>query len=678
MERQGDKVTRGHGDRSWTRLHVAGFGTGRLRISWTVLLSLAAILAGGEALLAETPSVGHWPAERVACRPAALRQVKLGGFLGRHVDANNRRSLLAGLESPIPRAVEARAAGRQPRPECRRLATDSDFFKWLEGACYAITYDPSLKELAAAVDRYTAMLVELQEPDGFLGTRVSPAKPFDEDVRHDLYVAGHFFEAAVAHHDATGKRDLLDTAVRLADFYIRALQQDHPYYKLVGRQEHPEIEPALVRLYRSTGEKRLLDFAAAVTDMAKVGPKLTDVHAGGGARHAVRLCYYLTGMAEQYIQTGDERFKQHLPSLWDELASTRMYVTGGIGYNETVPAQPFDLPQNLKDNPHRDIAETCASVALMMFSWRMHGLTGESRAFDVIETILYNHYLGAISQDHLGNFYYNPLRRVGDLSGRTDHGADPVRRRRLPEIHSTACCLPNAWRFFGQLPEYVFSTTKDGVLVNLYTDATLRHELSDGTRLALYVKTQYPHEGQVRLRVDVDRPAQFTLGLRIPRWCSEARVATGPTNEKATPGTYYRLTRPWKPGDEVVLHLAMRPVTLVSRPEVAPNRSQVAFQRGPLIYCLERQDTAGLDLEELVVVLNRPDPQGTAVAELDLQAGHYVLRVPVCPRAKQPDALYFPASGPDLAGLRQATLVPFYYRANRADDTRWITWIPYE
>ena len=234
-------------------------------------------------------AVGDWPADRTVCRPIPLGDVKLKGFLGLHVDANNHASIPAGLKSAIPAAFEARARGEEPSAACRRLATDTDLYKWLEGACYAITYDPSLHEVAEAVDRYAGLLARLQEKDGYLGTRLLPAKPFDEKVWHDLYCAGHFIEAAVAHYKATGNRTLLDAACRLADFYARAKEAGHPYFRDVGTREHPEIEPALMRLYRTTGEKRFLDFASAITSMSRIAPTLADVHRGrrddGGVIH---------------------------------------------------------------------------------------------------------------------------------------------------------------------------------------------------------------------------------------------------------------------------------------------------------------------------------------------------------------------------------------------------------
>lgn len=640
-----------------------------------LLLTPLAALHAGEFHVA---TVGDWPSDRVVCRPIPLGEVKLSGFLGSHVDANNHASIPAGIKSAIPAGFEARGRGDEPPAACRRLATDTDLYKWLEGACYAITYDPSLSELAGAVERYASLLARLQEKDGYLGTRLKPARPFDDKVWHDLYCAGHFIEAAVAHYKATSRRTLLDPACRLADFYARAKEAGHPYFRDVGSREHPEIEPALVRMYRATGERRYLDFASAVTRMSRIGPTLSDVRAGGGSRHAVRLCYLLTGSAELLMETGDREFERPLRGLWDEIASTRMYATGGIGYNETIPAEPFDLPQCLEGNPNRDIAETCASVSLMMFSWRMHAVTGESRYFDTIETILYNHYLGAVSSDHLGIFYYNPLRRVGDMTGRTDHGGNPVRRTVLPNLHSTSCCFPNAWRFFGQLPEYVFSANRHGVFVNLFTDAVARHRLPDGTVVRIEMQTRYPHEGAVTVRIIPDKPSRFSLGLRVPAWCDTAKVgAAGMPQSQARPGSYHRIDRTWQAGDEVVLDMPMPPMPIFGHPKSAAVRGQVAFRRGPIVYCLERQDAAGIDLARAAVLLDRDNPSKAISEEFRPELGFYVLKV----RAFEQSALASSPTAPpphaSSESVREVSFVPFYCRANREPDTRWVTFLPH-
>lgn len=640
---------------------------------------LAAVLLCGCASDAPHGSgalVGSWPAAHARCRPVPLRAVRLGGFLGRHVDANNRASIPAGLATAIPRAFEARARGEEPPAACRRLATDSDFFKWLEGACYAIAYDQTLRELAGDVDRYADLIARLQGPDGYLGTRLSPARPFDDKVNHDLYVAGHFIEAAVAHHMATGRRTLLDAARRLANYYWRARTAGHPYFQTVGSREHPEIEPALVRLYRATGEKHLLEFADAITRMSCFDPPIAAVRAGAGSRHAVRLCYLLTGAAELGLETGREGYRSPLPILWDELVTTRLYVTGGLGYNETIPAEPFDLPQSLERNPHRDIAETCASVAMMMFSWRLHAMTGDSRCFDTIETILYNHYLGAVSPDHLGIFYYNPLRRTGDMTGRTDHGGDPCRRTRLPELHSTACCFPNAWRFFAQLPEYVFSTDDEGVLINLFTDAEADCRLPDGTSVKVVVRTDYPHEGRILVHLHPAKPASFSLALRVPGWCADASVVEPGGSATAAPaGRYCRIRRLWRAGDVIQLSLPMEPTVIRGRSEVAANAGQAAFARGPLIYCLEKQDLGGRDPGRFRAVLAGVNPASSVTAHHSRPLGMYLLRIHVTEDTPAA-AAGTPSAKQTSSATEPAMLVPFFFRANRDPDARWVTFLP--
>lgn len=621
------------------------------------------------------PVVGNWPATRAAACPISLRDVRLAGFLGRHVNASND-SLLAGLESPLAKAIEARAAGTIPPPETKRLATDSDFYKWLEAACYALAYDPSRADLRVKINESADDLVRIQEPSGYIGTNLSPAAPFDEKTRHDLYVAGHFFEAAVAHFEATGDRRLLDAAVRFADFYLDAFNKGHPYFKLIG-QEHPEIELALVRLSRASGQPRFLQFASDLTRKAILGPKLSDSRAGAGRLHAVRMGYQLTGAAEIALQTGDPRFKDPMMALWKEIIDTRMYVTGGIGYLEIIPDQPYDLPQTL-DNPSRDIAETCASVALMMLSWRVHGLTGDSHPYDVIERILYNHFLGALSPDHKANFYYNPLRRVGDLQGKTDHGGSPTHRTRLPAIHSTACCLPNAWRFCAQLPEYVFTTAPKRVFVNLYTDASAKIRI-EGADVHLVMKTRYPHDGRVEVTIELSQPVSFTLSARIPDWCQGATASVNSQPASPAPsGHYFDVTRSWTQGDRLLLTLPMPPRVWVGPPQIEANRGQVALCRGPLVYCLERQDAAGMDLEKVCLIGGPARIEQTTKAVWDENLVLYVLKAKALSKADSAtapsDAL---PSASTSSQVREIALMPFYYRANRADDNRWITLIPY-
>ena len=651
------------------------------------LMMIGVVLAGGVSGNAEVDVpmkdaaeirdvvAADWPGDRAACRPVPMRQVALDGFLGDRME-RNRQSLLVGLDSPFPRRFEALANGHEPPANTSRLASDSDLYKWLEGACYvyAQTSNPELRQ---AIERVASQIVSCQAEDGYINTQVPPHERFDVKIYHDLYTAGHFFEAAVAHFRATGERALLDAACRWADYLIAEHAAGNPYFDEVGTREHPEYELALVRLSRATGRKEYLDFGITLANMSTVGPKVGDIHAGGGKLHAVRTGYLLAALADAYLETGDADLYRHLPGLWEELVGTRTYLTGGIGYEERIPARPYYLPQSLDYSDHADVAETCASVAMMLFSWRMHGATGESRCFDHIENVLYNHFLGALTPDHLGVFYFNPVRLVGDQTGRSDASGTRSQRLRLPKIHHTSCCMPNAWRFLGALPEYVFSYDATGLFVNLYTAGTVKHTLAEGRAIALTIDTRYPHDGQVSIRFDGDQPAAFALRLRIPAWCRGAAIALPDgTTTNVSAGTYHTLERTWAPGDTTTLDLPMPVRMITSDPRITANAGQVAFARGPLVYCLDSADVP-FPVECARVALAPEDVAGAAEAawEADLLGGIHVVRVPGFIAPEPDDAAPYTGT-PNALEPTTLPLVPFHLRANRGDDNRWTTLIP--
>jgi DUF1680 family protein len=602
-----------------------------------------------------------WPAQYAKCQPVPLCQVKVSGYLGKRID-RNLNSVLMALKSPIPRGLEARAAGKPLPPEANRLAADSDLYKWLEGASYvyARTKDKTLK---SAIDRITALIIQCQHDDGYINTQVPPNKRFDRRVRHDLYIAGHFFEAAVAHFRATRRRNMLDAACRWADYLISEYERGNPYFTTAGLREHSEYELGLIRLHRVTGRERYLDFSITLTkQLSTVGHRVADIRAGGGL-HAVRVGYLLAGMADLYLQTGRDDLIRYLPSLWQELVSTRMYVTGAIGsHGEHISMQPYDLPHT-RDHPDRTMGETCASVAMMMFTWRMHGITGESRCFDVIENILYNHYLGAIALNGLGTFYYNPMRVAGDQSNKTDHFHRPATTRcMLPKINRTACCMPNCWRFLGALPEYIFSYDSEGLFVNFYTDSTVNHTVADGSQIALSVDTQYPHKGDIKVLFESDEPVTFKLRLRIPAWCRKANIEwTGRKKQAVRGGEYFVIDRVWKTGDSVNLKLDMPVRMILPDPHVEANAGQVVFARGPVLFCLEKEDV-DFPVEKARVDI-RPEDIATRVKvkfHSELLDGINQLHVP------------------GIVGEKsvELKLVPWSVRANRSQDSRWVIFLP--
>jgi hypothetical protein len=627
-------------------------------------LAITILLGASFAQGAETDKSGayraaDWPASHAKCQPVPLTETQVSGYLGKRID-RNPASLMLALKSPIPMGFEAFLAGTAPPKS--RLAADSDLYKWLEGACYvfARTGDQQIK---AAIDRIAGLIVKSQHDDGYINTQVPPKKRFDPTVRHDLYIAGHFFEAAASHFRATGERNLLDVARRWADYLIDEYEKGNPYFKNPALKEHSEYELGLLRLYRVTGEKKYLEFSITLTkELCRVGPNVADIRAGGGL-HAVRVGYLLAGMADIYLETGQQDMLEYLPGLWDELADTRMYVTGAIGsHGEGISKEPFDLPHT-RDHPSRFLGETCASVAMTMFSWRMHAITGDSRHFDVIEKTLYNHYLGAIALNGLGTFYYNPMRVVGDLSEKSDHDHKPASARcMLPKINRTACCMPNCWRFLGALPEYLFSHDEDGLLVNLYTSSAVDHTLADGRRIALSVKTEYPHNGDVTVRFDGEEPTAFNLRLRIPGWCESATAQWPGQREKSVQsGEYLAIDRTWKKGDTVRLRFEMPVRMILPDPRVEANAGQVVFARGPVVFCLEQEDV-DFPVEKASVSIQPEEVEERVKAEWhpDLLDGIHVLRLP----------------GQVEGRPVELKLVPWSVRANRSENSRWIVFLP--
>ena len=466
----------------------------------------------------------------------------------------------------------------------------------------------------------------------------------------------------MAHRRATGSDELIEAACRWVDYLIGEHEAGNPYYTTSALMEHSEYEIAFLRLYRETGEQKYLDFTITLAlELCTVGPTVAEIK-DGGALHAVRVGYLLAGMADLYLETGREDLAKHLEDLWTELVETRMYITGGMAsHGEHFSKIPFDLPHT-QDDPHRTMGETCSSIALILFTWRIHAMTSQSRCFDVIETILYNHLLGALSLDGLGCFYYNPMRMVGDMSEKSDHWHTPATGRcMLPKLNRTSCCMPNFWRFLGALPEYLFSADDEGVFVNLYTTSRMSHTLPDGREVKLSVETRYPHDGDVRIRFEGETPAHFKLRLRIPEWCT-APTAAWPGRDEAPVehGQYLLIDRLWTKGDVAELSLPMPPRLILPDQRVEANRDQVVFAKGPVLFCLETDAEFPLDDVRMYVTADQVDRRVDEVFHPDLLGGIWTLHMPAWVDT-QPVEL---------------TLIPWAVRANRQPDSRWIIFLP--
>jgi DUF1680 family protein len=489
--------------------------------------------------------------------------------------------------------------GQQPVPH---IFWDSDIAKWIEAASYSLATHPD-PALEAQLDEVIALLASAQQPDGYLNTHFTVVEPEKRwtNLRdwHELYCAGHLIEAAVAHFQATGKRTLLDVLCRYAD-YIETVFGVEPGKKR-GYCGHEEIELALVKLYRATGESRYLRLSQYFVDERGRQPHYFDIEARARGEapkdywakthaytqshlpvreqrevvgHAVRAMYLYSAMADLAGETGDDSLLKAGEHLWNHLCAKRMYITGGIGpssHNEGFTAD-YDLPNET------GYAETCAAVGLVFWNHRLLQLDCDGRYADVMERALYNGMLSGVSLDGERFFYENPLASLGN------HHRQPW--------FDCACCPPNLARLLASLGQYIYAQSETDAVVHLYIQGSGRLEVG-GQGVTLRQETRYPWDGTVTIRLDMARPATFGLKLRIPGWCRTAHLrVNGQTVDMAgkMERGYVRLERAWNPGDQVVLDLAMPIERIHAHPDVRQDVGCVALQRGPIIYCLEQVD----------------------------------------------------------------------------------------
>ncbi|NQT52161.1 glycoside hydrolase family 127 protein [bacterium] len=485
---------------------------------------------------------------------------------------------------------------------------DSDLAKWIEAASYSLTTHPDPK-LATLVNEVCELIASAQQKDGYLNvhfTAVEPEKLW-ANLRdcHELYCAGHLMEAAVAHHEATGSRVLLDALCRYAD-YIGSVFGPK---KRAGYPGHEEIELALVKLYHATGKRKYLKLSQYFVDERGKQPHLFDQEAVARGEkpehywarqydycqahlpvreqkeavgHSVRAMYLYSGMADVAAETGDAPLVAACRRLWDSATVRRMYLTGGVGsaHGGERFTSDYDLPNDTA------YAETCAAIGLVFFAHRMLQIEADGRYADTMERALYNGVLSGVSLDGKHFFYVNPLASAG--------------KHHRPEWFGCACCPPNIARLLASLGLYVYSASDVAAYVHLYVGGSGKATLG-GQKVTLTQKTNYPWGSNVRITVGTAEPASFAMMLRIPGWCSRhtLKVNGKAVKAKVTRG-YARIKRRWKDGDRVDLSLAMPVERVVAHPSVAHDAGRVALQRGPLVYCLEECDN-GLDVRSLVL-----------------------------------------------------------------------------
>jgi DUF1680 family protein len=462
---------------------------------------------------------------------------------------------------------------------------DSDVYKVLEGAAHilAVTKDPQLDE---QLDGLIARIAAAQQPDGYLHTYFTLAEPGKRWTNlhhmHELYCAGHLFEAAVAHYRATGKRNLLDVAIRFADHIV----QEFGPGKRQDPDGHQEIELALLKLYAVTGNRSYFDLAKFFIDVrgdasrrSLWGPQVQDHQPfreqSELVGHAVRAMYMCCGAADLYAWTGEKALLETLHRIWDDLVRYKLYITGGIGARHAGEAfgQRYELPNASA------YCETCAAIGLVLWSWRMALLEADARYADVMEQALYNGMLSGVSLDGRLFFYVNPLESGGN------HHRQP--------FYACACCPTNVVRIIPQVPAMIYAVGKDGIYINLYVGGKAEASWGD-IPVEIVQETRYPWEGEVTLQLRPHHPAEFTLYLRKPAWCREFQLyMDGQPVAADLQRGYLVIRRRWTGTEKVRLELAMPVERIEAHPAVVANRGRVAIRRGPIVYCFEQVDNGG-------------------------------------------------------------------------------------
>ncbi len=499
---------------------------------------------------------------------------------------------------------------------------DTDPYKVLEGASYSLAVQPDPK-MAAYLDKLIALFASAQEPDGYLYTTrtIDPEHPHqwsgtnrwvnEEELSHELYNAGHLFEAAAAHYQATGETNLLNIALKEADLLCKTFGPGtNQLHEWPG---HEIVEMGLAKLYRATGEQKYLDLAKYFLDVRGSLPGGDDYHQSRippvdqttATGHAVRAGYLYSGMADVAALTGDQNYVHAIDAIWEDCTCKKLYVTGGIGARHQGEAfgADYELPNLTAYN------ETCAAVANDYWNERLYLLHGDAKYVDVLERTLYNGLLSGVSLDGTKFFYPNPLESSGDYERSPWFGC--------------ACCPGNITRFLPSLPGYFYAQHDGTVFVNLFASGTADIHMDKGRTMQLTQETKYPWDGNIKITVNPAKKSKFEVAVRIPGWARNEAVpgdlyrfqsattelptlkVNGKTVSLKLDHGYATLNRAWKKGDVIELNLPMLVRRVLASADVKPDIGRVALQRGPIVYCAEWPDNPNGKVRSLLL----PDAQ---------------------------------------------------------------------
>jgi len=567
---------------------------------------------------------------------------------------------------------------------------DTDVYKVIEGASYTLSVHPDPK-LEAYVDTLIAKIAAAQEPDGYIYTTrtIDPQNPhrwagkerweLERDDSHELYNLGHLYEAAVAHYLTTGKRTLLDVAIKSANLLVSVFGP--------GKRSiwpgHQITEMALARLYRVTGDERYLTLAKFLLDERgpnpgeKVNPRglvynqaqQRVVEQTEPVGHAVRATYMYSGMADVAALTGDAAYIKAIDAIWENTVGKKLYITGGIGASGAGEAfgRHYELPNMTAYN------ETCASIGLDYWNHRLFLLHGDAKYIDVMERTLYNGLISGVSLDGKTFFYPNPLESNGQ------HERSPW--------FGVACCPSNITRFLASVPGYVYAKQGETIYVNLFVEGRAEIDVGGGRVVKIVQETRYPWDGLVRMKVDPGAARFFVIKVRIPGWANHRpvpsdlyRFYTGTIdslirrplldvngervswNEEKG---YASLARVWRAGDTIDPTLHMPVQRVVAHESVEADRGRVALQRGPLMFAAEWPDNPNGRVRNLVL-----SDTATLTSEFrpTLLNGVQVI-------TGRATALAYDEKGTVTKTELDFTAIPYYAWANRGRG-QMIVWLP--
>ena len=593
---------------------------------------------------------------------------------------------------------------------------DGDMYKWLEAVAsvYAITRDAELDKI---MDRFIGCVVKAQRADGYIHTPVIIAElnkamatkeeaakgdntvvgtavgtkddgAFGNRLNFETYNLGHLITAGIIHKRATGKTTLFGAAVKAGDFLYNFCMRSPE--ELAGNAICPSHYMAIAELYRETGDKKYLELQKKFIDIRGMVENGTDDNQDripfreqyNAMGHSVRANYLYAGVADLYLEDGEEQLMRNLKSIWNDIVTRKMYITGGCGalYDGTSPdgtdykpdniqkvhqsyGRPYQLPHSTAHN------ETCANIGNMLFNWRMLMATGDGKYADIMENCFYNSILSGISLDGEKYFYTNPLRMSDELPYTLRW---PKERKKYI---SCFCCPPNTLRTLCETQDYAYSTSGNTIWVNLYGSNTMSTRLDGIGDITITQTSDYPWDGRVTLRIDkLKGKKELSMKLRIPSWCGKYDIEVPDGFTTTTADGYLTVSGTWRKGTEITLDMnaSMDARIVEANPLVEESRGQVAVMRGPIVYCAESQDLGGTDIDNITIPVDAKfTPVETTIAGSRIMAlqGEVVVR----DETSWEGVLYR-----DVAKSKQTKtirLIPYYAWGNRGKSEMTV-WMP--